>query len=195
MNISTRIHKYLTFFIIALPLFSNSQIPTGGIKAEKQTLPGLYVTAKEAYNQWKNSDGKIIILDVRTAEEYIFVGHAPMAWIIPAFIQSYKWDDVKQKFPMIPNPEFITEVMKVANKNDTIMVMCRSGGRSALAVNILAKEGFTNVYNIIDGMEGDTVQEPESLFYGQHLVNGWKNSGLPWTYDPDPKKMRIPQAK
>jgi rhodanese-related sulfurtransferase len=69
--------------------------------------------------------------------------------------------------------------------------MCRSGGRSAMAVNGLAVAGFTNVYQIVDGMEGDAVKDPDSVFQGQRLMNGWKNSGLPWTYEPDPEKMRF----
>ena len=70
--------------------------------------------------------------------------------------------------------------------------MCRSGGRSAFAVNMLSKAGFKNVYNIIDGFEGDKVKNPNSYFNGKRLVNGWKNSGAPWTYDLDPKLMYLP---
>jgi rhodanese-related sulfurtransferase len=65
--------------------------------------------------------------------------------------------------------------------------MCRSGGRSALAVNQLAKAGFVNVYNIIDGMEGDNVDDPGSVYHRKRMRNGWKNSGLPWTYDLSPQ--------
>ena len=67
--------------------------------------------------------------------------------------------------------------------------MCRSGGRSAIAVNLLAQAGFRNVYNIVDGMEGDTVDDLTSVFHGQRLKNGWKNSGAPWTYKPSPERM------
>jgi hypothetical protein len=45
------------------------------------------------------------------------------------------------------------------------------------------------VCNIVDGVEGDTVQEPDSLFQGQRLKNGWKNSGCPWTYKLTPERM------
>lgn len=69
--------------------------------------------------------------------------------------------------------------------------MCRSGGRSAMAVNKLAEAGFVNVYNITDGFEGEIVKDPESVFVGQHMVNGWKNSGSPFTYAVDPKLMLI----
>jgi hypothetical protein len=54
--------------------------------------------------------------------------------------------------------------------------------------------GFTNVHNIIDGMEGDQVKDPDSLFMGQRLKNGWKNSGLPWTYDLTPERMLLHKA-
>jgi rhodanese-related sulfurtransferase len=69
--------------------------------------------------------------------------------------------------------------------------MCRSGGRSAKAVDVLAKAGFLNVFNIIDGMEGDNVEDPGSEYNRKRMKNGWKNSGLPWTYDVDPELMMI----
>ena len=84
---------------------------------------------------------------------------------------------------------------EVAKPTDTILVMCRSGGRSAIAVNMLAKAGFEHVYNIIDGMEGDTVDDPASVFHGQRLKNGWKNSGVPWTYDLSPERMLLPKVR
>ena len=63
-----------------------------------------------------------------------------------------------------------------------------------MAVNLLAKAGFTHVYNITDGMEGDAVKDPNSVFVGQRLVNGWKNSGLPWTYKLTPDRMVLPKV-
>ena len=42
-------------------------------------------------------------------------------------------------------------------------------------------------------MEGDTVTDPESVFLGQRLVNGWKNAGLPWTYKIDPARLLLPE--
>ena len=83
----------------------------------------------------------------------------------------------------------------MAGPDDTLMVMCRSGGRSAIAVNLLAQAGFRNVYQIIDGMEGDSVDDPDSVFQGQRLVNGWKNSGLPWTYKIDPARLVLPPSR
>ena len=164
-----------------------SQLPT-----EKQTTLGLYVTAREAYERWKAAPQKVTIIDVRTPEEFIFIGHADMAWNIPIAAQTYQWDADKKHFKMQPLPDFVSRVKKVAKTDDTLMVMCRSGGRSALAVNALGQAGFKNVYNITDGMEGDAVNDPGSVFRGQRLVNGWKNSGLPWTYHIDPERMGLP---
>jgi hypothetical protein len=69
--------------------------------------------------------------------------------------------------------------------------MCRSGGRSAKAVDALAKAGFTKAHNIIDGFEGDKVEDPESVHHGKRMRNGWKNSA-PWTYHLDPKLVWLP---
>lgn len=158
----------------------------------KQTTLGLYLTAREAYEKWKAAPDKVTILDVRTPEEFLFIGHADMAWNIPVAAQLYKWDADKKQFPMQPLTDFVARVEKVARPDHTLLVMCRSGGRSAMAVNLLAAAGFKNVYNIIDGMEGDVVKDPDSVFRGQRMVNGWKNAGLPWTYDVDPARMVLP---
>lgn len=61
-----------------------------------------------------------------------------------------------------------------------------------MAVNALAAAGFTRLYNVLDGMEGGTVDDPSSVFHGMRMKNGWKNAGLPWTYDLDPTRMTLP---
>lgn len=163
-----------------------SELPSG-----KQTALGLYVTSREAFGKWQTAPDKVMVLDVRTPEEFLFIGHAEMAWNIPVAEQVYQWDAEKQHFPMMPLADFVTRVQLIANPNDTLLIMCRSGSRSAMAVNLLAKAGFTQVYNITDGMEGDKVEDPNSLFNGKRLVNGWKNSGLPWTYHVDPEQVVV----
>jgi len=165
------------------------------IPKEKQTVLGLYVTAKDAYEMWKAEPEKVMIIDVRTPEEFIFVGYPAMAWKIPVASQTYEWDAGKGQFPMKLIPDFVSRVSEVAKPDDTILVMCRSGGRSAMAVNLLAKAGFKNVHNIIDGMEGDAVKDPASVFLGQRLKNGWKNSGCPWTYSLTPDRMVLPTVR
>ncbi len=61
------------------------------------------------------------------------------------------------------------------------------GGRSAIAANMLAKAGFANVHNIVDGMEGDGNGDSESTPNG-----GWKYTGCPWTKNLKPERMVLP---
>lgn len=165
------------------------------IPAAKQTSPGLYLTAKQAYEKWQAEPEKMKVLDVRTLEEFIFIGHAEMAWNVPLAVQTDQWDAEKRHFAMQPDPTFASRVKAVFAPEDTLLVMCRSGGRSAMAVNLLAEAGFKNVYNITDGMEGDKVEDPDSVYHGRRMKNGWKNSGLPWTYKLDPERMRLPKRQ
>jgi rhodanese-related sulfurtransferase len=157
---------------------------------EKQTTLGLYVTAKEAYEKWQAEPDKVKIIDVRVPEEYAFVGHPEMAWNIPVAFVTYHRKAGKFEYAVKGNPHFVADVKRIAQPNDTLLVTCRSGGRSAIAVNRLAAAGFKNVFNIVDGVEGDKVTDQESVFFGKRMKNGWKNSA-PWVYDFDPEKIII----
>ena len=128
---------------------SSHQVPE-----KKQTTLGHYVTAEEAYAMWKNEPGMVHILDVRTPEEYVFVGHAEMARNIPLLFVKHEWNPETSQFVVEPNPDFIAEAKRQFKPTDTILVMCRSGDRSAMAVNALAKAGFVNVYNISMAWKG-----------------------------------------
>ena len=192
--LSIKLVATISLLIPATP--SKSESGTDELSAA-QGLPAVtqanrVLMAREAYAKWQAQSGKSIILDVRTPEEFLFVGHAEMAWNVPVAAQSYIWDSATGQFPMRPLPDFVSRVEQIAKHSDTLLVMCRSGGRSALAVELLTRAGFSNVYNISDGMEGDLVTDTNSVFRGQRMVNGWKNSGLPWTYDVDPKRMVLP---
>lgn len=164
---------------------------TMDIPKAKQTVLGLYITSKDAYAQWQAEPEKIKIIDVRTPEEYIFVGHPTVAWKIPAFAQTYQWDEERKQFPMKPLPDFVARVGEIASPDDTLMVMCRAGGRAAIAANLLAEAGFKSVYNIVDGMEGDSATDADG---NPAPVNGWKNSACPWTMKLTPERMLLPKA-
>jgi rhodanese-related sulfurtransferase len=165
------------------------------VPERKQTCLGNYVTAQEAYDMWKAAPGRVHIIDVRTPEEYVFVGHAEMARNIPILFVKHEWNADINEFAVEPNPDFISEVKRLFAPTDTLLVMCRSGDRSALAVNALAKAGFVNVYNIIDGMEGDKVDDPGSTHHGKRMKNGWKNCGSPWTYNVNPELTCLSSVK
>ena len=161
---------------------------------EKETTLGLYVNAKEAYEMWKADSAKVKILDVRTPEEYALVGHPEMAWNIPLGFITYERTGGKLQHGVKMNSSFVAEIRKLAGPGDVLLAMCRSGGRSAMAVNRLAAAGFANVYNITDGMEGDKVEDSESVYFGKRMKNGWKNWGLPWVYGVDPDKILIEEG-
>ena len=165
-----------------------SQLPKA-----KQTTLGLYVTAAQAYEMWKASPDKVKVIDVRTPEEFAFVGHPEMAWNIPVAFVSYQRKDGKFEYKAEPNKAFVALVKEIAQPTDVLLLTCRSGGRSAMAVNQLAAAGFTKAYNIVDGVEGDLVQDPESVFHGKRMKNGWKNSA-PWVYSIDPEKIILEET-
>ena len=162
-------------FMFIISSSANPPVPP-----KKQTALGKYVTAEQAYEKYSKSPETIHILDVRTHCEYVFVGHAPMAVNIPLYFLKLGFTE-NNRLNMSMNKNFIAKVEAKFKKTDIVFVMCRSGGRSAACINKLALAGFTNVYNIIDGFEGDKDAE------GHRIVNGWKNSGAPWTYILDPK--------
>ena len=109
---------------------SSHQLPE-----EKLTSLGHYVTAQEAYEMWQSNQERIKVLDVRTFEEYVLIGHAQMAMNVPLAFPTYKWDAGKGNYSVVANADFIAHVQEHFTLDDTIFVMCRSGGRSAMAVN------------------------------------------------------------
>ena len=109
---------------------ADRQLPKG-----KQTTLGLYVTAAQAYEKWKAAPDKVKLIDVRTPEEYAFIGHPEMAWNIPLAFVTYQRKNGKTEYGPKMNPDFVAEVKTIAGPTDTLLVMCRSGDRSAMAVN------------------------------------------------------------
>lgn len=126
------------------------------------------ITPQEAFKMLQNPSTYLV--DVRTIAEYVFVGHPERGCNIPLMF----WNENKQK--MERNDDFIEDMKARFNPEDTLIVMCRSGGRSLRAVKILKASGFKNVFNLKHGFEGE--KDPE----GYRTKNGWKNSDLPYTY-------------
>jgi rhodanese-related sulfurtransferase len=160
----------------------------------KQSDLKLYLTAKEAHDM-KVADGKVLLIDVRTPEEIQYVGNAGelMDANIPYVLNDISGYDEKLKhYKVTPNSDFVTAVNELVekkglDKNSPMILMCRSGDRSSKAASLLAKAGYTKVYSVVDGFEGDKAKEGENK--GKRTVNGWKNAKLPWTYAMDKDKM------
>jgi rhodanese-related sulfurtransferase len=128
------------------------------------------VSSKEALGLLKEPNTYLI--DVRSIAEYVFVGHPRMAHNIPLMF----WDEELQDFKS--NDTFVDDVRSRFKAEDRLIFICRSGGRSLRAARRVKNAGYTRVFNITQGFEGDKNAE------GYRVVNGWKNR-LPYTYELD----------
>lgn len=187
---------FLKFALSALILaLGTVAVEAADVPKEKQTKLGKYLTAKEAAELVKNERVKTLFVDVRTRGEMQFVGMTHEIDGQVPFVEMNEfgeWDEANNRFKLDPNPAFSQGVEKLLvakglGKADRVIVMCRSGDRSARAINLLADAGFSNVWNQLEGFEGDLSKE------GRRDVNGWKNAGLPWTYKLDKSKVSLPQ--
>lgn len=190
--------KQLATFItiVMLAAFSNSAMADdwSTLSKKKQTTLGLYMTSTQAYDYMMKNMDKALFLDVRTPSELNYLGVVTVmdANVPTDTMDGTAWDDKKSRYVRKHNENFVADVdarmkAKGLKKTDTVFLMCRSGDRSAKAVNVLAKNGYTNVYNVVDGYEGDKAKKGENK--GKRVVNGWKNSALPWTYSMDKDLM------
>jgi len=114
------------------------------------------------------STGQAQLVDVRTAEERKFVGHVPGSIHVP-------WATGTS---LTRNPRFARELEAKVPKDATVVLLCRSGKRSVLAAEVATKAGFTRVFNLLEGFEGE-------LDAAQHrgVEDGWRFRGLPWVQD------------
>ncbi|AOJ71341.1 MULTISPECIES: rhodanese-like domain-containing protein [Burkholderia] len=109
--------------------------------------------------------GAARLVDVRTAEERAFVGHVPDSLHVP-------WATGTS---LTRNPRFARELEAKTGKDAAVLLLCRSGNRSALAAEAAAKAGFTQVFNVLEGFEGELDDAGH-----RGAINGWRLHGLPW---------------
>jgi rhodanese-related sulfurtransferase len=112
--------------------------------------------------------GEAVLVDVRTPEERKFVGHVPGS-------QHVVW---ASGTAMTRNPRFVRELEAKVGKDATVLLLCRSGKRSDLAADAAAKAGFTRVYNVLEGFEGEIDEHRHRGGLG-----GWRSCDLPWVQD------------
>ncbi len=107
-----------------------------------------------------------VLIDVRTAGEYAFVGHSPLAVFIP-------WKEAPE---WTTNPDFVKQVDgAVPDKETPVILMCRSGQRSMQAAQVLEQSGYHNLSNMEEGFEGDLDENKQ-----RGNINGWRFHQLPW---------------
>ena len=112
--------------------------------------------------------GIATLVDVRSGEERKFVGQVPesvhVAWATGTSLTR--------------NPRFTRELEAKVGKDDVVLLLCRSGKRSALAAEAAAKAGFRHVFNVREGFEGELNAAQQ-----RGSADGWRYRGLPWVQD------------
>lgn len=142
-----------------------------GILTSGQT--GREIGVRDAYSRL--GQPATYLVDVRTVAEYVYVGHPEAAHNVPFVF----WEE--QKLRTVANVNFVDDIKARFKPSDTLILICRSGVHSVLALRMLRREGFPNVFNVREGFEGAKDRS------GLRTLNGWKNEGLPYTYVLDPE--------
>ena len=126
------------------------------------------VTPQEAHELIR-SNPSVRLIDVRTNAERDWVGRVA---IDDAQHGAVQWSTYPGG---VPNPEFVQQLSQVANKDDVLLFLCRSGVRSRHAAKLATENGFANSFDILEGFEGDKDAEGH-----RKTVGGWCKAGLPW---------------
>jgi rhodanese-related sulfurtransferase len=111
------------------------------------------------------TSGRAVLVDVRSAEELHFVGRVPRSTHVP-------WATGIQ---LRLNPDFVEQLRAKVDPNRTLLLLCRSAKRSASAAAAATAAGFTSVFNIEEGFEGEIDDDSR-----RGHINGWRLRGLPW---------------
>ncbi len=181
-------------FATAAPVHAQSIDPSK-VPEEQRSKLGLYLLPKET-PAFVKSQGKVLFIDVRTRAEAQFMGMADGVDALVPYVEFQEfmtdWDENRGFYKLEPFSDFAPEVerrlkAKGLGKNDAILLICRAGERSSRAADLLQSLGYTRVYTVLNGFEGELSAK------GRRDVNGWKNDGLPWSYELDRKKMYFPR--
>ena len=124
------------------------------------------LSPEEAWFLIKNQAATLV--DVRTNEERKFVGYVPEA-IHVAWATGTAFNR---------NPRFVKELENKVAKDQVILLLCRSGVRSEQAAIAAYAAGFKQVYNILEGFEGDLDAQQQ-----RNQQNGWRVRQLPWVQE------------
>ena len=142
----------------------NDILNTAAARAATKSLPYLgELMPHEAFEALQQLE--TVLVDVRSKAELDLVGRIPNAIHI-------EWAFYPD---MVANPEFAVQLQAQIDKNQTIVFMCRTGGRSHNAAVVASELGY-KAYNMLEGFEGEANAEKQRT-----LINGWKHAGLPWT--------------
>ncbi len=131
--------KILLFFLcLSATLFAQ-------VDLTKASLYKADINSQTAYEMQQKG---ALLIDVRTQREFEF-SRPKGAINIPVF---------NEKFGQrVFNQDFIEQIDYAVkgNHDKEIILICRSGSRTKFAANLLANDGFSNVYNIQQGFAYD----------------------------------------
>ena len=106
------------------------------------------VTPQEAFDLLHSSPN-VKLVDVRTNAERDWVGRVAVP---EAQHMAVQW----ATYPGgAPNPDFGTQLERVASKDDVLLFLCRSGVRSRHGARVATELGYANAFDILEGFEGD----------------------------------------
>jgi rhodanese-related sulfurtransferase len=126
------------------------------------------VTPQEAWALLQ-ADARVKLVDVRTNAERDWVGRVALPEGQHGAVQWSTWPGG------VPNPDFVQQLEQVADKDQVLLFLCRSGVRSRHAARAATENGYANSYDILEGFEGDKDAEGH-----RKSVGGWCKAGLPW---------------
>ena len=129
------------------------------------------VSAMEAWSMLAENDA--VLVDCRSIAEWAFVG-------IPD-LSGYGKDVVTIEWTRmngLPNKAFLHQLEDQVDKDKALFLICRSGARSNAAAAVAVEAGYTRVFNITDGFEGDLNPAGQ-----RKSISGWCFAGLPWSQD------------
>lgn len=129
------IFRSFKFFAIASIAFLSTSIKPSAQSATRESTEIVKLVSPEEAAAALEADPKIIVIDVRTPEEYA-QGHIAKALNI----------DVKGK-------DF-SEKISLLERSKTYLVHCRSGVRSAASMKTLKELGFENILHLDSGLKG-----------------------------------------
>ena len=136
-----------------------------------QDLP--YAGALPPTDAWRLvQSGIATIVDVRSRFEHEFVGRVPNSELIEW--RTYENGD-NGRITSRPNPDFIEELSRRHKPDEVLLLLCRSAVRSHNAAIAATEAGFTQVYNILEGFEGDKDATEQ-----RGATAGWRKASLPW---------------
>lgn len=156
------------------------------------------VTAQEVHERVQRQEPGLLFVDVRDPVEIMFVGFTDAVHVnVPyLLVDRSAWDDQRGTYKIAQNPNFVAEIRAELNKRGLddsaeIVTMCRSGSeRGKPSADFLRANGFPNARYVIDGFQGSAIKDGPQA--GLRLLNGWQNSGLPWSPKMNPEKMYRP---